>query len=385
MYEMITYFIEQRNLVLANFWVIQLFFIHLFLSRTENLKFYNHQKLSFAIILLLSFGINFVSSFFKQCEFPIQDPDKNVKDYINQTKNMDPRIIEIIKQKTIKLNEDGERACSNKYNFFIFVNDYVGYLFAFASVGYLNALFLKSYSIVKLKSIINKNFISIDIVITLMGIVGFVLNIILLIISILISCRQDSYFINFCSADYDDEKRTDIYYFDNFLTYIKQIKLYLFAKDNENYSITPSIIILEIIFYFIIPIFEFFKMRFDLSIMKELGVFHLLIPEVIYQFLKDCYIIIYKFINNIAIDKTQIIQFIVTIISHLFAFIGFFIYLELIELRFCKLDTDINKNIALRANEDVEDEEDIEEMTEMKPFPIRDSFLDKNNEEKKNE
>jgi len=54
--------------------------------------------------------------------------------------------------------------------------------------------------------------------------------------------------------------------------------------------------------------------------------------------------------------------------------------LELIELRFCNLDKDINKNIALRANEDAED---IEEMTEMKPFDIRDSLLDKNNKEKK--
>ena len=81
-------------------------------------------------------------------------------------------------------------------------------------------------------------------------------------------------------------------------------------------------------------------MRFDLSIIKELGVFHLLIPEVIYQFVIDIYIIIYKIVNNI-IDKTQITQFIFIAISELSALIGILIYLELIELRFCKLDKNI--------------------------------------------
>jgi len=90
------------------------------------------------------------------------------------------------------------------------------------------------------------------------------------------------------------------------------------------------------------PIIGFYKMRFDLSIIKMLGVFHLLIPEVIYQFVIDCYIIIYKIVKNI-IDKTQITQFIFIAISQLFALIGILIYLELIELRFCKLDEDIKK------------------------------------------
>ena len=65
-------------------------------------------------------------------------------------------------------------------------------------------------------------------------------------------------------------------------------------------------------------VFEFYKMRFDLSIIKELGVFQLLIPEVIYQFVIDCYIIIYKIAKNI-IDKTQITQFIFIIINQSFA------------------------------------------------------------------
>ena len=156
----------------------------------------------------------------------------------------------------------------------------------------------------------------------------------------------------------------------------------MYQNGPEYYTITPNDVKLEILFYFIFPKLEFFKTRFELSIIKELGVFHLVIPELFYQFLIDIYLLIYKLIDNI-IDKTQIIQFIFAAISQFFALIGIFIYLELCELRFCNLDKDINKNIALRANEDVENAEDIEEMTEMKPFDIRDSLLDKKNEEKK--
>ena len=51
--------------------------------------------------------------------------------------------------------------------------------------------------------------------------------------------------------------------------------------------------------------------------------------------------------------------------------------MELIVLRFCKLDKNIKENIAIRANED------IEEISETEPFPIRDSLLEKNNEDKR--
>ena len=95
-------------------------------------------------------------------------------------------------------------------------------------------------------------------------------------------------------------------------------------------------------------VFGFYKIRFDFSIIKELGVFHLLIPEVIYQFVIDIYIIIYKIVNKI-IDKTQITHFIFIIISQLFALIGILIYLELIELKFCNLDKNIKKKYFIKS------------------------------------
>ena len=84
-----------------------------------------------------------------------------------------------LQESIIKVNEKGNRACKNKYNVFLLDNNFV-YFIILAAFGYLISLFLKSYSIVKLKSIINQNFISIDIIITFIGIFGLVLNIILI-------------------------------------------------------------------------------------------------------------------------------------------------------------------------------------------------------------
>ena len=51
--------------------------------------------------------------------------------------------------------------------------------------------------------------------------------------------------------------------------------------------------------------------------------------------------------------------------------------MELIVLRFYKLDKNIKENFAIRANEDIED------ISETESFPIRITLFDKNNEDKK--
>ena len=61
--EMLYFYIDQKNMAIVNFWVLQIFFIHFILYRKEKLKLYSHQKLSFVIILLLSFGTYFVLLF----------------------------------------------------------------------------------------------------------------------------------------------------------------------------------------------------------------------------------------------------------------------------------------------------------------------------------
>ncbi len=83
-YEMLTFYIDQKNMTFVNYWIFQIFFIHFTLYRKEKLKLYSNQKLSFMIILLLSFGPNFASYFFKQCDYPNQDPYKVDEKFINK-------------------------------------------------------------------------------------------------------------------------------------------------------------------------------------------------------------------------------------------------------------------------------------------------------------
>ena len=109
---MINYYIDQINLVVANFWVIQIIFIHLLLFIKEKLKLYSHQKLSFVIILILSFGTNFASTFFKQCEYQEYENIPNIPENIvtNIIENITFTKDEIIK----KIIEEVEIECSNK-------------------------------------------------------------------------------------------------------------------------------------------------------------------------------------------------------------------------------------------------------------------------------
>ena len=214
----------------------------------------------------------------------------------------------------------------------------------------------------------DKKYISPYIIIIFIGLIGLVLNIILLFISSFISCGHSKYSFNFChTPKYGDEINGTLpvnYYFDNFIAYKDRMHDAFYphngTKNNKTYIYgskvrKPKDGILEIIFSLtILPIFGFFKTTFDLFIIKELGVFHLLFPEVIYQFARDLIIIIYKQVKGIS-DHTQIKQFIFIGIADFFAIIGFSIYLELIELKFCKFDFNIKENIILRSMLEIDD------------------------------
>jgi len=72
-----------------------------------------------------------------------------------------------------KIIEEEEIACRNKYSPNINSKGYSKYYFVIAAFEYLLALFLKSYLIANFKSIINKNFISVDIIIIFLFCIKF--------------------------------------------------------------------------------------------------------------------------------------------------------------------------------------------------------------------
>jgi len=390
--EMIIFYFDQKNYDGVNFWVLQIFFIHLLFYKKKKLKLYKHQILSFIIIIIFSFGIKIFFSFLKQCDYEIKDINNIDEIFKERIKTLPPRYLEIesimkklnesIRENIIKENEKGIRACKNMFNKLL-LDEYFEYLIILSALGYLLGVFLHSYSAVKFKYFIDEKYVSPYLIIIFIGLIGFFGNIILLIISSFIPCgykiwTENYYVSNFCHSTeiVDLKKGVEIYYFDNFLVYT--VGLYdTFHPQNEtayNEKVRGPIDgILEIIFSFLLSVFGFFKTTCDLFIIKELGVFHLLFPEVIYQFIKDLIIIIYK-ISNSIIDEIQITQFIFIAISNFFALIGFCIYLELIEIRCCDFDKDLKENIILRSLMDKkETEEDL-------AIEGRDSDIDGNEE-----
>ena len=385
--EMIVFYFDQKHYCGVNFWVLEIFFIHFLFLKKKKLQLYKHQILSFSIIIIFSFGIKLASSFTKQCEYPLQDPndiDEKFKEMTRNASDIAMRIFNTtffnnsLRQSIIDTNNKGTRACKNMYN--VLILDYkFEYLILLAAFGYLLGLFLHSYSAVKFKFYIDEKYISPYLIIIFIGIIGFALSLILLLISSLKSCGSNSNYINnFChlqeynfSSNFNPLNPEDTktkYYFDNFLVYISRMKEAFNPHDGQNGTFKygekvrkTKDGIMEIIFNFILPVLGFFKTTYDLLIIKELGIFHILYAEVIYQLIKDLIVILYKIFSGIS-DNTQFIQFIFIGISNVFAIVGFSIYLELIEVRFCDFDKNIKKNIVYRSFLEAKgiDEDDID-------------------------
>ena len=273
--------------------------------------------------------------------------------------HMTPEMLDIllpdIKERLINAamdtNRKGVKACKNMYNILL-LDDHFEYFIILSGIGYLLGLFLHSFSAVKFKYLINEKYISPYIILFIIGIIGLFLNIILLVISSYINCGNKKYSQHFCHVtdyktnfDINETNSENItnssyinnnsyeyyhsivknYYFDSFLAYKKRLFDDLHDK-NSKYNKTSEKVrkpidgILEIIFSLtILPIFGFLKTIYDLNIIKELGVFQLLIPEVIYQFAKDIIIMIYKLVKGIS-DKTQVKQFIFIGVSNFFCY-----------------------------------------------------------------
>ena len=125
--------------------------------------------------------------------------------------------------------------------------------------------------------------------------------------------------------------------------YIENIFIYFHNLSNSN----RGIIIQEIIILLFGMTFYALYIYFEVLIIYYLTPVHYFFYDSTYQFLCD----IAQFIFNL-IEKENLAEIIIEIVGDLFALIGFFIYLEIIELNFCKLNYNIRKKIIERSIED---------------------------------
>ena len=190
----------------------------------------------------------------------------------------------------------------------------------FFIIFYIVLSALMSYARVKGKILIDYKYISPYKMIIIIGLFGFVINVSKLIYSIVneVACN--------------DIKKPDLQCYFSISNYINNWKGSF----------------LEIILTFFYIISSFMSMTCEIYIIKYLNPNYLLMSDnIYYEFIKIINII------NESNQMSVFSKFVILQLAELLELIGCLIYLEIIELRFCGLNTYLKKNIIKRAEFDL--------------------------------
>ena len=302
-------------------------------------QIYNHQTLSLIIILVIA-GASFIACLFEKIE---------------------------INKKNITIWEIFEE---RRYLVFVFI------------AIYFVSSFFACYGIIIQKRIMDYKFTSPYKIIFLRGLFGIIISAIIITLTTCFPCKDDNnvnlevsiidnfFFLNNKSDSNNTENNntntnppffvcTDEYnnntYFDNILSYFNSL-----IESDDKY--------LELCLY--IPLYcilTFATNIFLILLNKSLSPFHCLIVDSLYRLL-DITIKSIKDLTNDYITSNSIYEYItkysstskiLKITAYFISLIGYFIYLEIIELKFCGLNKNIIKNIRKRAKKDGKHESEI--------------------------
>jgi len=153
------------------------------------------------------------------------------------------------------------------------------------------------------------------------------------------------------------KSETDIY-IENFFIFIKEFSE-LNSKD----------ITIEIVIIFIEIIIHYCELYFDLLIINYLTPMHFIFCNIIFIFVVKFIELIKNIINGFNYLS------LVSISPYFFSFIGFMIYLELIELNFCKLNYNLRKYINERSLKDIYEDNTNESIISEPEIDERDSSI----------
>ena len=190
---------------------------------------------------------------------------------------------------------------------------------------YIIFAFINSFSDVQIKKFIDKKYVSPYNVIIVIGIIGFIL------------CFLTSLFFSLFGNSCTKEYKRNIYCYCDALSYFDEIKSNF--KDNKKLLFIRAFIITPL--YLII---DFGHITCEIFIIKYLNPIYSLLSRSIFY-------LIYFIYEYIRYRNNNIRNFI-SLSSEIFEIIGFLIYLEIIELRFCGLNENTRINIILRGESD---------------------------------
>ena len=340
-----------QPLLIFDYWMFELLFISLMASIILKTKIYRHQKSGIIInsLFCLIFGL---------IRFII---------FSNENNNL-----------------------NMKYKYWIPIS-IIFYLFIINSTSYIYT---------KLKFYMDLKFISQAKLLILYGIIGFVLSTIACIIETSFECvgSEKEFFCNVYNTSIIFEERTietiitnetiinnetimhnetiitnetiihnetNIKYIENFLIFIKEFSI-LDLKDR----------IIEIVIFIIGVIFYYCSLYFDMLIINYLTPMHFIFSSLIYLFLSKLIELIRKNIKTRQFFNKEDIIYYYDFSAYIFSFIGFMIYLEIIELNFCNLNYNLRKYINKRSIEDIYEDNNDESTIRESDITYRSSLND---------
>ena len=303
-------------------WTFDLIFILFFMNKYFVVNIYNHRKFSIFFICIISTLFIFVSMFFSS------DKDKN-------------NSFEAI------------------YNL---VNN--GILCFLIFIAFMLISFITAFGRVLTKVLMDIKFIPPYIFIICTGIIGFIFNSIILTVVSKHACSYSRILNNSCLVESENKK-----YFDNITIYFSNLNESLKGVQPLDGGYTPKIkFFVEILV--IVPlflVFSYFEFYFEIKTINVLSPCYILIRDNLYYGLSR----IVSFCIN---SNRNIVQFILLEFAEIAAILGYSVYLEIIELRFCGLDSKLKRKltetayletqvdtIKVEEKEESDDEEDYED------------------------
>ena len=282
-------------------WTCEILFILYFMKKYFRIKIYNFKKIALFIILGPTSILLLTSSF-----LPFTSNE------MSQEKSRDQNAYEEIEEIT------GSKFYSIPLSIFFIILE----------------IFL-SYSRVKAKVLMDLRYLSPYLIIFYIGISGFILILIILIILSLFNCSDG--IANICMVR--DMNNETLLYIDNAIIYFQELR----ETGNRMYIE----IFLIIPFYLIIKFLEF---TCEILVIYYFNPNYILVRDNLYYGIIR---IIFIIVNNKDYQQSiSFTQFIILESSEIISVFAYGIYLEIIELRFCGLDRYLKRNIMLRSDED---------------------------------
>ena len=211
-------------------------------------------------------------------------------------------------------------------------------------LSYLLYVFINSFIYAKFKVFMDLEGVSPMILIMINGLSGFLINIIIGLIETFIKCDDK---IKYYICGIVDEENNDNFYIDNIAIFYQRISnIY---EDKVEFLIF-------ILFEIIDSVLNFFTLYFCYLVLKkftpEYYYFTGSLFEIFYYpiiLLQNKIINGYYFVEDGKDYKIPLTKFILELIGNSLGFIGFLVYLGIIELNFCGFNYNLRKNIIDRS------------------------------------